>query len=62
MNNQAALRQQLQKCMTGSDNTILEDNWDFREKYPACVSPIINQSNFFSTNSFIQKRKPFMQG
>jgi len=49
MNNQAALRQQLQKCMTGSDNTILEDNWDFREKFPACVSPIINQTNCSSS-------------
>ena len=46
MNNQPALRQQLAKCMTGADNAILEDSWDFTEKYSGCVSPIINQSIF----------------
>jgi len=49
MNNQPALRQQLARCMSGSDNTILEEKFDFREAYPNCLAPIVNQTNCSSS-------------
>jgi len=49
MNNQPSLRQQLQRCMSGADNAILEDKYDFREKHPECHSLIINQTNCSSS-------------
>jgi cathepsin B len=49
MNNQPALRQQLARCMSGADNTILEDKFDFREAHPLCLGALINQTNCSSS-------------
>jgi len=35
--------------MSGADNSILEDKYDFREAHPGCGGSIINQTNCSSS-------------
>jgi len=35
--------------MSGADNSILEDKYDFREAHPGCGGSIVNQSNCSSS-------------
>jgi cathepsin B len=48
-NNHFSYKQSLMKCTTLDEGTILESSFDFREKYPDCVSPVMDQKNCSSS-------------
>lgn len=48
-NNFFSYKQSLLKCTSLEEGTILEKSYDFREKYPHCVSPVMDQKNCSSS-------------
>lgn len=49
LNAQASNKQQLYLCNTGNKDTIVPETYNFREEYPNCARPIINQGNCSSS-------------
>ena len=47
-NNQFSFKSSLVRCQSSEESTILEDSYDFREKYPKCVNKIYNQGTISS--------------
>jgi len=48
-NNQFSFKSSLLRCASSEESTIIEDSYDFREKFPDCVNPIHNQGNCSSS-------------
>lgn len=48
-NNFFSYKQSLSRCSAHEETTILESHYDFREAFPQCVSPVVDQKNCSSS-------------